>query len=122
MTDWIFKILRGPEWTEAESSHGYAGSSADRQDGFIHFSTTDQLVGTADKHFADVDLCFLLAFETKSFARDNLKWERSRGGELFPHLYAPLDASLAKKIWKLERQPDGQFDLSAALEWTKAHD
>ncbi|MBO6504646.1 MAG: DUF952 domain-containing protein [Kordiimonadaceae bacterium] len=122
MTDWIFKILREPEWRQAEQSTEFPGSPADQLDGFIHFSTFAQLEGTVNKHFSDVDCCRLLVFDGASFAEEAMKWEPSRGGQLFPHLYAPLDVSLAIRTWKIDRQPSGQFDLSVAHEWMKAND
>jgi uncharacterized protein (DUF952 family) len=98
MQQLIYKILRANELQEAEGTKAYAGSAADRNDGFIHFSARDQVETTAAKHFAGESDLTILAFETGPFG-DALKWEPSRGGALFPHLYQPLDISLATGRW-----------------------
>ena len=72
------------------------GSQADRRDGFIHFSTAAQLEGTAVKHFAGLSDLMLVAVDGDALG-DALKWEPSRGGELFPHLYAALPLSVV--LW-----------------------
>ena len=85
----MFKILRAAEWAALEAEGRFAGSADDRRDGFIHLSTEAQLAGTLAKHFAgEVGLVVLrVAVETDP----ELKWEASRGGALFPHLYRPLE-------------------------------
>lgn len=85
----MFKILRAAEWAALEAEGRFAGSADDRRDGFIHLSTEAQLAGTLAKHFAgEVGLVVLrVAVE----ADPELKWEASRGGALFPHLYRPLE-------------------------------
>lgn len=92
----IYKICERAEWREAERSRLYRGSAADRRDGFIHFSTAPQLAGTAAKHFAGQAALMLIAVDDASLG-PTLKWESSRGGELFPHLYGPL--SLDAVLW-----------------------
>jgi uncharacterized protein (DUF952 family) len=88
----IYKICQRTAWEEAETAGRYAGSQADRRDGFIHFSTAAQLEGTAAKHFAGLSDLMLVAVDGDALG-DALKWEPSRGGELFPHLYAALPLS-----------------------------
>ena len=122
MTQWIFKILRSSELDAAAANSAFLGSPADIQDGFIHFSTIAQLDGTVRKHFTDVDMCHVMIFDTTSFSADLLKWEPSRGGQLFPHLYGPLDIALAEETWTLERETTGQFNLSAAHQWISEND
>ena len=85
----IFKILRAPEWAELQAKGESAGAPVDIADGFVHFSTAEQAAETAAKHFAGADGLVLLALEADALG-DALKWEVSRGGALFPHLYAPL--------------------------------
>ena len=85
----ILKILRSDEWNELKSKGESAGAPIDVQDGFIHFSTPAQAEETARKHFAGQNELFLLAFDSEAFGPE-LRWEVSRGGDLFPHLYAPL--------------------------------
>lgn len=85
----IYKLFRTPEW-QALKAHGTTlGAPIDLTDGYIHFSTADQAAETAAKHFAGVEGLWLVAVEDAAVA-DNLKWEVSRGGAEFPHLYAPL--------------------------------
>jgi uncharacterized protein (DUF952 family) len=88
----IFKICGRPAWEEAQTAGVFAGSPADQSDGFIHFSTAAQLPGTAAKHFAGLSDLMLLAVDSATLGAA-LRWEPSRGGELFPHLYAALPLS-----------------------------
>lgn len=92
----IYKILRAPEWAELQARGESAGAPVDIADGFVHFSTAEQAAETAAKHFAGADGLVLLALEADALG-DALKWEVSRGGALFPHLYAPL--RLADVLW-----------------------
>jgi uncharacterized protein (DUF952 family) len=92
----IYKICQRSAWEEAEAAGHYAGSDADRHDGFIHFSIARQLPGTAARHFAELRDLMLVAVDGGALG-DALKWEPSRGGELFPHLYAAL--SLSAVLW-----------------------
>jgi uncharacterized protein (DUF952 family) len=85
----IYKILTGPQWAELERAGESAGAPVDLTDGFVHFSTSAQVAETAAKHFAGLHGLMLLALEAKALG-DALKWEPSRGGDLFPHLYGPL--------------------------------
>jgi uncharacterized protein (DUF952 family) len=85
----IFKILPAAEWRAALETGRFAGSEADRRDGFIHFSTGTQLAETARRHFAGQDGLLVLEVAAEGLGAA-LKWEPSRGGELFPHLYGPL--------------------------------
>ena len=92
----VFKICREAEWADARESGNYTGSADDKQDGFIHLSTAEQLAGTAGKYVRGIEGLVLVAFEPAALG-EALKWEPSRGGALFPHLYAPLPA--AKALW-----------------------
>jgi uncharacterized protein (DUF952 family) len=89
------------EWANAQAAGIYSGSDDDRRDGFIHFSTAEQLTGTAEKHFAGRTGLVLVAFKADALG-EALKWEESRGGALFPHLYAPLDPALALSVEPFE--------------------
>ncbi|MGH1367054.1 MAG: DUF952 domain-containing protein [Maritimibacter sp.] len=88
----IYKIFRAPEWAAFEASGQTDGAPIDVSDGYIHFSTAKQAGETAAKHFAGVEGLVLVACESEAMGAD-LKWEPSRGGALFPHLYRPLDAT-----------------------------
>ncbi len=92
----IFKIFRPNEWAELLETGQTQGAPIDLADGFVHFSTADQALETAAKHFAGVDGLVLLALDSDALG-DALKWEVSRGGALFPHLYAPL--KLSDVLW-----------------------
>jgi uncharacterized protein (DUF952 family) len=85
----IYKICERASWRLAEQTGTYRGSAADARDGFIHFSTAAQLAGTLAKHFAGRGDLLLVAVNAGALG-EALKWEPSRGGELFPHLYAAL--------------------------------
>ncbi len=85
----IYKIENQESWQTAKSTGIYEGSSDDLKDGFIHFSTQQQLQATLDKHYKGKSNLLLIALNSEILGL-NLKWEPSRGGDLFPHLYAPL--------------------------------
>jgi uncharacterized protein (DUF952 family) len=101
----IYKIFRADEWAAFEAEGRFEGSEADRQDGFIHFSKLDQLRETLSKHYSGEMRVAIAAFPADAFGQD-LKWEVSRGGEKFPHLYAPLlIAQAGKAEWVDPRAP-----------------
>lgn len=86
----VYKICDREEWENALAQGVFEGSAIDRRDGFIHFSADHQLRETARRHFAERPGLVLLAIEAEALGA-GLKWEKSRGGDLFPHLYGPLD-------------------------------
>ncbi|MCB2116381.1 MAG: DUF952 domain-containing protein [Rhodobacteraceae bacterium] len=92
----IFKIFRRPEWDAFTAAGETAGAPIDLADGFIHFSTAGQVAETAAKHFATESDLVLVAVRPEALGAA-LKWEPSRGGALFPHLYRPL--SLSEVAW-----------------------
>ena len=85
----IYKIFRASEWAALRRDTTTKGAPIDVADGYIHFSTAQQAAETAAKHFAGVDDLFLIAVEADELG-DALKWEPSRGGALFPHLYREM--------------------------------
>jgi uncharacterized protein (DUF952 family) len=85
----IYKICQRKEWLAAEQHGEFRGSKDDVRDGFIHLSTAAQLAGTLAKHFAGATNLLLVAVDAGALGR-SLRWETSRGGDLFPHLYAAL--------------------------------
>jgi uncharacterized protein (DUF952 family) len=112
--DRIYKIFRPAEW-DALQAHGvFAGSADDQRDGFIHFSTADQLAGTLSRHFADAAEVVVAAVAAGPLG-ETLRWEPSRGGALFPHLYAalPLAAITAHRV--VRRGGDGALTAPADL-------
>lgn len=92
----IYKILTSEQWADLQNKTETQGAPIDVSDGFIHFSTATQAQETADKHFTNVDGLFVAALDADALGAD-LKWEVSRGGAKFPHLYAPL--RLADILW-----------------------
>ena len=85
----IYKIFRAPEWAVLRNTGTTTGAPIDVSDGFIHFSTAAQAAETAARHFAGEDDLFLIAVEAEALG-DDLKWEVSRGGADFPHLYREM--------------------------------
>src|SRR5579862_7534071 len=88
----VYKIVATKEWAEAEAAGVFTGAAIDRADGFIHFSSAEQAPETAAKWFAGRDDLTLAAVDAEALDMD-LRWEPSRGGALFPHLYGPLPMS-----------------------------
>lgn len=104
---WIYHMCRREEWASAEAAGEYPGSSQDKADGFIHFSTAAQVKESAGKHRAGQDGLVLLTVDAEALG-DALKWEPSRGGELFPHLYGPLPAKAVARVDALPLGLDGK--------------
>jgi len=106
----IYKICSASAWREAERQGAFRGSADDKRDGFIHLSTATQVPGTAAKHFAGQSGLFLIAVDADALG-DALRWEPSRGGELFPHLYGELDTGEVAAIYDLRMRSDGSHDI-----------
>lgn len=104
----VYKLLTEEEWLAAQDA-GHAASALDRADGYIHLSTLVQLAETARRHFSGRGRIKLLEFDTADLAP--LRWEPSRGGDLFPHLYARLEIARASRQWWLETTEDGALLL-----------
>ncbi|WP_281971805.1 DUF952 domain-containing protein [Ruegeria faecimaris] len=85
----IYKIFRANEWTALQTDGATDGAPIDVSDGFVHFSTAEQAAETAAKHFASAEGLTLLACDADAMGEE-LKWEVSRGGALFPHLYRQI--------------------------------
>ena len=106
MAKTIYKIVPASLWRQAQAAGIFDGAPVDHADGFIHFSTGAQLRETAAKHFAgQVDL-LLIAIDDAVLG-EALRYEPSRGGALFPHLYAPLEFSAVDFVVPLPLGPDG---------------
>ncbi len=103
----VYKICPASRWRGAERVGIFRGSHVDLRDGFIHFSSAAQVAETAAKHFAgEADL--LLVRVDAARLGDRLKWEPSRGGALFPHLYGDLDLKAVTQVDSLPVGPDGR--------------
>ena len=98
-TTLVYKVLRAAEWAQMQAGGVFAGSPDDRRDGFIHFSTAEQLEGTIARHFAGERDLVVLEVDAALLA-EKLRWEPSRGGALFPHLYGdlPLAAVVGRSL------------------------
>ena len=110
MSTVIYKICPRTLWREAEALGVFRGAPIDLADGYIHFSTAEQARETAAKHFAGMDDLLLIAVEAAELG-ENLKYEVSRGGALFPHLYAPLDPAGVLWVKPLPLGPDGRHEF-----------
>ena len=106
----IFKILRPAEWQAFGTAGRFEGSPDDLRDGFIHFSTVAQVPGTLSRYFTSEPEVVILRVASAPL-RDALRWEPSRQGALFPHLYRPLRIEEVEERWTLQRGADG-FDLA----------
>ena len=103
----VYKICPAPLWRDAERDGVFRGSEVDLKDGFIHFSSAEQARETVAKHFAGEDDLLLIAVDDARLGAA-LKWEPSRGGALFPHLYGELDLAAVTRVSPLPLSPDGR--------------
>ena len=103
----IYKICERAAWHAARRAGVYRGSDVDRRDGFIHFSNAAQVAETAAKHFAGQTDLMLVAVDDDTLG-EALKWERSRGGDLFPHLYAALSVAAVRWVRPLPDEANGR--------------
>lgn len=110
----IYKICSQTAWLQAQQAKIYIGSSDDLRDGFIHFSTAAQLRTTVDKHFSGQRNLVLLAVNGGKLGQ-NLKWEPSRDGALFPHLYGKMPVSAVSETWDIEMDRMGKHLLPEGL-------
>jgi uncharacterized protein (DUF952 family) len=110
----VFKICSASEWLAATKSGKFLGSADDLRDGYIHLSTAEQAVETARKYFSHRDDLLLIEFDAAQFGAQ-LRWEPSRGGALFPHLYDPLPTTLARGSTPLQLSHNGTPDVVTAL-------
>ena len=111
----IYKIVDLAAWQAAEAAGVFPGAAIDVQDGFIHFSSAAQVAETAAKHFAGQSHLLLVAVRPEALG-EALRWEVSRGGALFPHLYGHLPLSAASAVTPLPLGPDGRHVFPADLE------
>jgi len=110
----IFKIMGLSDWALAAQTGVAPPADIDRRDGYIHLSTEEQVLETARLHFAGRDDLVAAAFNAEDFG-DALKWEASRGGALFPHLYAELPSEKALGVFKLVHAEGGGFEFGNAV-------
>ncbi len=109
MDPFIYTLIRGADWREAQAQGEYRGSADDRRDGFLHFSTAAQLRATAAKHRAGEADLWMIEADAASLG-EALRWEAASGSSrpgLFPHLYAPLPLSAVRRALHVPLGPDG---------------
>lgn len=105
-----YKVLLADELERLETDGSFAGAPVDLADGYIHMSTADQLGETIARHFAGRDDLSIVAVDVAALG-DALRWEPSRGGELFPHLYGVLTLDTVLAYGPLDHEPDGSIRL-----------
>ena len=106
----IYKIVHFDEWPGAEELGAYGGSEKDRADGFLHFSTLEQVSGTLARYYSKENDLVLVAVESEALGSE-LKFEPSPAGELYPHLYQSLPMSAVTWARALKRGAGGEFVL-----------
>jgi uncharacterized protein (DUF952 family) len=102
----IYKLLDRATWEAAAASGTFGGSAVDLADGYIHFSTADQAAETARRYFHGARDLLLLAVEVEALGAP-IRWEPSRGGALFPHLYAPMPAAAVRRVTAVALDAEG---------------
>ncbi|WP_421694161.1 DUF952 domain-containing protein [Aestuariivirga sp.] len=95
----LYKIITAAEWRDAEAKSVFEGSAVDLKDGFVHLSAPHQVRETAARHFAGQEGLLLVALAEGDLP--NLRWEPSRGGDLFPHVYGVIETRLAASVLPL---------------------
>ncbi len=105
-----YKVLTGGQFAALERDGRFDGAPVDLADGYIHLSTAAQLTETVDKHFAGQDDLHVVAVDLAAHG-DAVRWEESRGGQSFPHLYAPMLLETAVAVGPLRRDADGTVKL-----------
>jgi uncharacterized protein (DUF952 family) len=111
----IYRLLAADAWRHAQAAGSFQGSEHDERDGFIHFSTAEQLAETARRHYAAQSGLLLLGVSVGALG-SALRWEPSRGGALFPHLYGALPVAAVSRVEPLSLGADGQHVFPPGLE------
>ena len=109
MSALAYKLIDRAEWREAAAEGAYLGSEIDRADGFIHLSDAAQVAGTALRHYSGRQNLLLLAVDLDAVA--DVRWEASRGGARFPHIYGPLPVAAVRSERPLSVGPDGTLNF-----------
>lgn len=111
----IYKILSLEDWASMLRDGRLNGAAIDLRDGYVHLSTGAQVRATLSLHFAGQVGLRLLAVDGDRLG-DALRWEPSRGGDLFPHLYAPLRLEDVRSVWNVDVSADGRVDLPSDID------
>ena len=107
--EFIFKVIDKEEWQKAKQSGTYGGSEKDIKDGYIHFSEEDQVEETLKKHFPNKENLVLL--RVNAFKLEHLIWEHASNGDMYPHLYSPLDTSTVLDEFELTLDEKGYHKI-----------
>lgn len=102
--DKVYRIMRPEEWEAAQQSGVFTGAADDIRDGFIHLSTAAQVPGTHAKYYGGADGFLLIEIDAERLGAA-LRYDPSRDGQLFPHLYGPLHVSAVRSVEPLKRDP-----------------
>ncbi|WP_066717034.1 DUF952 domain-containing protein [Sphingomonas pituitosa] len=108
-----YKILTADQMDTLEKERVFLGAPIDLQDGYIHLSTSEQVRETLEKHFAGQTGLWLAAVDLSALA-DTVRWDPSRGGQLFPHIYGPLPLDAVTAYSEVHYEPDGSLRLPVA--------
>ena len=111
--EFIFKIIDKEEWQEAKKIGTYKGSKKDIADGYIHFSDEDQVEETLKRHYLKVENLVLL--KVNAFKLEHLLWEQASNGDMYPHLYSPLDIKNIEDEFELHLDEEGNHELPEIL-------
>ena len=101
----VFKVCEEDDWESTKKEELFFASQADRRDGFIHFSTSEQLEETLEKYFKSKSPLYLLEVKTDEL---ELVWEISRNNQLFPHLYSPLPLDMVSRVYRIFIDDEGK--------------
>ena len=111
--EFIFKIIDKEEWQKAKQAGTYEGSKKDTEDGYIHFSEEEQVEETLLRHYPKKDNLILL--KVNAFKLEHLLWEQASNGDMYPHLYSPLDIANVEEEFELPLNDDGNHILPEIL-------
>ena len=111
--EFVFKIIEKEEWQNAKQTGTYNGSDNDKKDGYIHFSEEDQVPETLKKHYPNKENLILL--KVNAFKLEHLLWEQASNGDMYPHLYSPLDIKNVEDEFELSLNDDGTHKLPEIL-------
>ncbi len=111
--EFIFKIVDKEEWQKAKQTGTYNGSDNDKKDGYIHFSEEDQVPETLKNHYLNKENLILL--RVNAFKLEHLLWEQASNGDMYPHLYAPLNINTVAGEYELSLKDDGTHELPEIL-------
>ncbi|HCH64107.1 MAG: hypothetical protein CL927_14100 [Deltaproteobacteria bacterium] len=106
----VYKIVDATQLQALRSSAAWRGAPIDLSDGFVHFSAHDQVMGTLRKHFAGRTQLHVLELSIERIDADRLRWEVSRNGDLFPHLYGPMRSDMVVEAHAVVANRDGSFE------------